>query len=105
MNGNDYKNLIGNGSVKCNSVLDTTCLSTLKNNTCRDVKRRTSILQKRTVEEFNHPNQVFFIEINSFKSDSLAPYRSSHQSCSMKKGILTNFCEIHRKTPLPESLF
>ena len=30
-------------------------------------------------------------------------YRSSHQRCSMKKGVLKNFHKIHRKTPVPES--
>ena len=31
--------------------------------------------------------------------------RSSHQSCSVKKGVLRNFAKIHRKTSVPESLF
>ena len=31
--------------------------------------------------------------------------RSSHQRCSIKKAILKNFCSIHRKTPVSESLF
>ena len=31
--------------------------------------------------------------------------RSSHQRCSLKKGVLRNFTKITRKTPVPESLF
>ena len=29
--------------------------------------------------------------------------RSSHQRCSVKKGVLKNFAKSHRKTPVPES--
>ena len=32
-------------------------------------------------------------------------YRSSHQRCSIIKGVLKNFAKIHRKTPVPESQF
>ena len=31
--------------------------------------------------------------------------RSSHRMCSIKKVILGNFAKIHRKTPVPETLF
>ena len=31
--------------------------------------------------------------------------RSSHQRCSLRKGVLRNLPIIHRKTPVPESLF
>ena len=31
--------------------------------------------------------------------------RSSHQRCSIKKAVLKNFCNIHRKIPVLESLF
>ena len=31
--------------------------------------------------------------------------RSSRSGCSIKKGVHNFFCKIHRKTPVPESLF
>ena len=40
-------------------------------------------------------------------NENFASYesRSSHWKCSVKKGVRWNFCNIHRKTPVPESLF
>ena len=32
-------------------------------------------------------------------------FRSSHQTCFIKKGVLLKFCKTHWKTPVPESLF
>ena len=31
--------------------------------------------------------------------------KSSHWRCSVKKGVLRNFSNIHRKTPVPETFF
>ena len=36
---------------------------------------------------------------------NLMKVRSSHRKCSVKKGALKKFLKIHRKTPVPESLF
>ena len=31
--------------------------------------------------------------------------QKQHRKCSVKKGALKKFLKIHRKTPVPESLF
>ena len=37
--------------------------------------------------------------------DKYDAIRSSPRRCSVKKGVLKNFAKIHRKAPVPESLF
>ena len=41
----------------------------------------------------------------SHRSSYIWQFRCSHRRCSIKKGVRKKFCKIHRKTPLPESLF
>ena len=52
------------------------CLSTPKNNTCRDafnIKEELQSLKNELVEEFSRLTQEFFEGINSFKSDVVTP--------------------------------
>ena len=40
-----------------------------------------------------------------FIFNRLPKNRNSHRKCSIQKIVLKNFAKIHRKTPVPESIF
>ena len=55
-----------------------------------------AIINDLTVCSFNNP-------LHDVAQTRL--FRSSHQRCSVRKGVLKKFHKIQRKTPVPESLF
>ena len=61
------------------------------------------------VNTFVHPFRVSDLFVYAletvFLMFSIGIDRSSHRRCSVKKGLLKKFRKIHRKTPVPESLF
>ena len=53
-----------------------------------------------------HKNQIInFSNKSGSELKTLSSiFKISHRECSMKKGVLKNFCKIHKITPVPKSL-
>ena len=76
-----------------------------------DRSRFTGVLQNWGSYKFHKTHREtpvaggFLWTLQNFEKDLFYRNRSSHQRCSVRKGVLKNFFKIQRETSVSESLF
>ena len=74
-----------------------------KNSVCHNLVLLENNCLKRSYWRFSL--LTAWLRFTEYQSNFKTQNKSSHQRCSIKIGVLKIFCKIHRKTPMPDSLF